>query len=169
MRKTISLIIVALLLSGISIVHAQEEEYATRFERIIEQYMNTKDGLVHNRSDLASAWAERLETTFCTAQDAIFPEDKRPLWHELRSQLVQATGDIVDAENLENQRQALAVLSAKMMELIEHFGNPNEKIYAFHCQHNEDDRVVWLSRTSRVANPYHGPEMMDCGEIIAEL
>ncbi len=169
MRKTVSLILAALLLSGISVVHAQEDDFATRFERIIDQYMNTKDGLVHNRTDLAAAWAERLETTFCTAPDALFPEDKLPLWHELRSVLVQATGDIVDAENIVEQREALAEISAGMVTFIEHFGNPGEKMYAFHCQHNDDEADVWLSRTSRVANPYHGPEMIDCGEMIAEL
>jgi len=169
MRKTVTLILAALLLSGISVVHAQDEDFATRFERMIDQYMNTKDGLVHNRSDLAAAWAERLETTFCTAPDAIFPEDKQSLWHEIRSVLVQATGDIVDADNIVEQREALAKLSAGMKGFIEQFGNPGDKIYVFHCQHDGAEGDVWFSRTSRVANPYHGPEMIDCGEIIAEL
>ncbi|TVQ66055.1 MAG: DUF3347 domain-containing protein [Balneolaceae bacterium] len=169
MRKPVTLILAALLLSGISVVQAQNDDFATRFERMIDQYMNAKDGLVHNRSDLSAAWAERLETTFCTAPDAVFPEDKLPLWHELRSGLVQATGDIVDAENIVEQRKAMASLSATMLDFIEHFGNPGDKLYAFHCPHNGDDGVVWLSRTSRVANPYHGPEMIDCGEVIAEL
>jgi len=169
MRKTVTLILTALLLSGISVAHALDDDFETRFERMIDQYMNIKDGLVHNRSDLAAAWAERLETTFCTAPDAVFPEDKLPLWLEFRGELVQATGDIVDAENIEAQRKALANLSSRMMDFVEQFGNPGEKLYAFHCPHNGDDGVVWLSRTSRVANPYHGPEMMDCGEMIAEL
>jgi len=169
MRKTVTLIFAALLLSGISVVHAQEDDFAARFERMIEQYINTKDGLVHNRSDLAAAWAERLETTFCTAPDAVFPEDKLPLWHEHRNVLVQTTGDIVDADNILEQREALAKLSAGMKSFIEQFGNPGDKLYVFHCQHGDAEADVWLCRTSRVANPYHGPEMIDCGEIIAEL
>ncbi len=136
---------------------------------MIDQYMNVKDGLIHNRSDLAEAWAERLETTFRTTPDDVFPEDKLSLWHGLRNGLAQAAGDIVDAENIVEQREVMATLSDRMMDFIEHFGNPGDKLYAFHCPHNGDDGVVWLSRTERVANPYHGPEMIDCGEKIAEL
>lgn len=169
MRKALYLMLAALLFSGFHAVHAQEEDFAKRFERILEHYMNTKDGLVHNRTDLATAWAERLETSFSTTPDHIFPEDELPLWLEMRSGLVQKTGKIVDAGSLGAQREALAELSRGMKDFVEQFGNPGGKIYVMQCLQYSEDGALWLSRTSRVANPYYGPERMDCGEVIAEL
>jgi hypothetical protein len=169
MRKTLFLIFAALLLSGITAVQAQEEVFADRFERIIEQYMNTKDGMVHNRTDLAAAWAERLETTLCTAPNHIFPDDELSFWTELRPTLVSATATIVDAGSIDEQREALAELSSGIKTFIDRFGNPGEPLYAFSCPHFGDGGVVWLNRNERVANPYHGPEMISCGEVIAQL
>ncbi len=173
MRKIIPLLLISLLLFGFisELAAKNNEELSKRFERFIEQYMNTKDGLVHNRQDLAQAWAERLETSFSTTQDALFSEDDLSVWLEMRGVLVQAAGDIVDAGNIQEQREALAQLSSGLKDLIEHFGNPGETIYVFRCQYfGEDDLdAVWLHRTDRVANPYHGPENINCGEVIGEL
>ncbi len=148
-----------------------DEEYSQRFERIMDHYMNTKDGLVHNRMDLAQAWAERLETSFSTIPNSLFEEDDVPVWLELREVLVQSAGDIVDAENLDEQREALAQLSHGLKDFIEHFGNPGETIYIFRCRYFEEEDLdaMWLNRTERVANPYHGPENIECGEIVGEL
>ncbi len=169
MRIAALFLLVAFLVSGFVSVHAQDEDYATRFNRIIEHYMNTKDGLVHNRADLASAWAERLETSLSTAPNHIFPEDKLPLWQEIRDGMVRTTGKIVDSETLGPQREALTTLSADVKRFIEEFGNPGDKLYVMICRHYGDEDYFWLSRTGRVANPYFGPERMDCGEVIGEL
>ncbi len=169
MRKALFLIFAAFLLSGISNVQAQEEDFATRFERIIEQYMNTKDGLVHNRTDLAAAWGERLETTLCTAPDHIFPEEELLIWTEMRPGLVEVTAEIVDAETIEKQREALAELSTGIKKFIDQFGNPGETLFVFSCPHFGEVEAVWLNRNERVANPYHGPEMINCGEVIGQL
>jgi hypothetical protein len=169
MKKAAYLILAASLISGFMSVHSQDQEFATRFERIVEQYMNTKDGLVHNRTDLASAWAERLETSLSTAPNNIFPEDKLPLWQEMREVMVRYTGKIVDSESITVQREALAELSAGIKNFIDEFGNPGGTLYVIKCRHYGDKEVVWLSRSNRVANPYFGPEKMNCGEVVAEL
>ncbi len=173
MNKAIPLLFSTLLFLALnSEVAAQNDEtYSDRFDRIFEHYMNTKDGLVHNRHDLAKAWAERLETSFSTTPDGIFQEDEIPDWHGLRGVLVQAAGDIVDAETIGDQRKSLAELSNGLKDMIEHFGNPGETIYVLQCQYfGEDDLdAIWLHRTDRIANPYHGPENINCGEVIGEL
>ncbi len=173
MNKIISLLFSFLLLLSLSTGFAaqNDETYSDRFGRIFEQYINTKDGLVHNRQDLAKAWAERLETSFRTTPDGIFHEDDIPDWHGLRGMLAHAAGEIVDAESIDDQRKALARLSNGLKDMIEQFGNPEETIYVLRCQYfGEDDLdAIWLHRTDRIANPYHGPENIDCGEVIGEL
>jgi len=171
MNKTVSLFLSFLLLLSLStgIAAHSDETYSDRFGRIFEQYMNTKDGLVHNRQDLAKAWAERLETSIRTTPDAIFHENEIPDWHGFRGMLAHAAGEIVDAGSIDDQRKALAQLSNGLKEVIEQFGNPGETIYVMRCEYFEDMDAIWLHRTDRVANPYHGPEKINCGEVIGEL
>ncbi|MFO8028698.1 MAG: hypothetical protein R6U28_02445, partial [Cyclonatronaceae bacterium] len=94
MRKRLFALLTLLLIFGFGAGTAtlDDEEYSQRFERIMEHYMNTKDGLVHNRMDLAQAWAERLETSFSTIPNSLFEEDDVPVWLELREVLVQSAG-----------------------------------------------------------------------------
>ncbi|MDG5766235.1 DUF3347 domain-containing protein [Balneolales bacterium ANBcel1] len=145
------------------------QEVNERINRIIEQYMNTKNGLVHNRDDLSAAWAERLETTIATTPHEIFEEDVVSTWEGYQQVMMSLAGNIVDAEDINGQRQALHEFSEEMIAMLEEFGNPGETLYVFVCGDYGDEDVVWLNDSDRVANPYHGPENLECGRVIAEL
>lgn len=161
----------AFLITVSSISVAQDrEEIAERLTRIIEQYMNVKDALVHNREDLSAAWAERLETTLATTPDEIFEEEEVSYWQGSRGVMLDAAGSIVDADSREAQREALNELSIELRSLIETFGNPGDTLYVLACSdYDEENDVFWLNNSEQVANPYHGPEKLDCGRVIGEL
>ena len=161
-------LLLLLAITATSIAQSGDEVNA-RLSQIIEQYMNTKDALVHNRDDLSAAWAERLETTIATTPDGIFEEDDLSLWQAFQGALLDAAGSIVDGENLDEQREGLKQLSLELQELIQEFGNPGDPLYVFSCDDYDDGDSVWIHTSNQVANPYHGPENMQCGEQVAEL
>ncbi|MBP3191267.1 DUF3347 domain-containing protein [Natronogracilivirga saccharolytica] len=150
-------------------VFAQDEaEVDQRMAQIVEEYMNTKDGLVHDRDDLAAAWAERLETTLATTPNEIFHEDDLPTWQSYQQTMHGTVGDLVDAESIEEQRQALAEVSSDLKALIEEFGSGGSDIFVFACEDLDED-MIWLHTSEEVGNPYHGVENTDCGEVIEQL
>ncbi len=155
--------------SAVTIAQANEE-VNERLTDMIEQYMNVKNALVHNRDDLSAAWAERLETTIATTPDDIFDEDDLAEWQGSRGIIMDAAGAIVDAESRESQREALNELSIELRSLIETFGNPGDTLYILACSdYDEENDVFWLNDSEQVANPYHGPENINCGRVIGEL
>lgn len=163
-RPTFCLLII--LSVSVAAVAQSNEEIDERLNEIIEQYMNTKNGLVHNRDDLAAAWAERMETTIATTPNEIFSEDELSEWQAYQQVLHQASGAIVDADNIDEQRQALIDISTELRSLLEYFGNPGDTLYVFSCSDYGDSEAIWLNDSEQVANPYHGPENMDCGELV---
>lgn len=160
-----------LIILSVSVAAAAQsnEEIDERLNEIIEQYMNTKNGLVHNRDDLAAAWAERMETTIATTPNEIFGEDELSEWQGYQQVLHQASGAIVDADNIDEQRQALIDISTELRSLLGYFGNPGDTLYVFSCSDYGDSEAIWLNDSEQVANPYHGPENMDCGELVDRL
>ncbi len=159
-----------LLMMFSAVAFAQDREAVDqRIERIIEQYMNTKDALVHNLDERSAAWAERLETTLATTPNDIFEEDDLPVWQDYQHGMLEASGRIVDAEAIEEQRSALAALSSEMKELLEYFGTSGESLFIFSCSDYGEDEVIWINNSEQLANPYFGPENLASGEMIGEL
>ncbi|MDI6401232.1 DUF3347 domain-containing protein [Balneolaceae bacterium ANBcel3] len=140
-----------------------------RVARIIEEYMNVKDALVHDNDEIAAAWAERLETSIATIPPDSFDEEINPDVEGLQAVMMDAAGNIVDAENKEEQREALANISRDLLEFIELTGNPGEPIYVFACPLFMDGEAIWLGHAMQVANPYQGPSNINAGELIQEL
>lgn len=168
-----TLSILLLIAVSISAAIAQSpDEIDERVSRLVEEYMNTKDGLVHNRHDLAEAWAVRLETSIATTPNDIFGEDgDEPLsiWQGIQGAMMDGVGGVIESEDLAGQRDGLLVISEQLWNLIQEFGNPGETLYVISCDTYADEEVVWLNDSPQVANPYHGPENSGCGEVIAEL
>ena len=168
-KKTSAILLVAFFMVMSSTTFAQDEaEVEQRMGQIVEEYMNTKDGLVHDRDDLAAAWAERLETTLATTPNEIFHEDDLSTWQSYQQTMHGAAGNIVDSESIEEQREALAEISADLKSLIREFGSGGNDIFVFTCADLDDD-MIWLHTSDQVGNPYHGPENMNCGEVIETL
>ncbi len=145
------------------------DEAADRLNRVVEEYMNLKNSLVHARTDLSGPWAERLETTLATTPNDIFDEDEVPDWQAFQGVMMDAVGDMIENDDIDIHREALGQLSAELKELLNTFGNPADELYVFSCSDYGDGDVIWLSDSDEVANPYHGPENLDCGEIVGQL
>lgn len=146
-----------------------QDELDKRLARIVEEYMNTKNALVHARTDLSGPWAERLETTLATTPNDLFDEEDLPVWQALQGTMMDATGEIIESDEIDVHREALGKLSEELRNLIETFGNPLEELFVLSCGDFGDGDVIWLNDSDKVANPYHGPENLSCGEVIAQL
>jgi hypothetical protein len=169
MRQIIKGLSVLLLLTCFSFMNPAyaADEAEKRLNRIVEEYMNIKDALVHERTDLSGPWAERLETTLATTRNEIFDEEAVPDWQAFQAALMDAVGDMIENDELDIHREALARLSVELREMLETLGNPAGELYVFSCNDLSDD--IWLNNSENVANPYHGRENINCGEIIAQL
>lgn len=168
-KSRIILCLAVFVLFSMNALANTSDEREERVNRIIEEYMNTKNALVHDRTDLSGPWAERLETTLATTPNELFNEDELPGWQAIQSDMMSALGDMIDSDEITVHRQALARLSAGLEQLVETFGNPSGDLYVIVCKDFGDDNVIWLNNSESISNPYHGPKNLNCGEVLSQM
>lgn len=71
--------------------------------------------------------------------------------------------------NIAHQREHLVGLSDDLYDITKTFGS-DKTIYKVYCpMYNDGKGAFWLSSIKEIKNPYHGQEMLGCGEIQEEL
>ncbi|MBE2288082.1 MAG: DUF3347 domain-containing protein [Chitinophagaceae bacterium] len=71
--------------------------------------------------------------------------------------------------NIAHQREHLVGLSDDLYDITKTFGS-EKTIYKVYCpMYNDGKGAFWLSSIKEIKNPYHGQEMLGCGEIQEEL
>jgi Cu(I)/Ag(I) efflux system membrane fusion protein len=75
------------------------------------------------------------------------------------------------AKDLAAARDAFAKTSDGMLDWLKREGNPlANSVRVAHCPMAQDGKGArWLQTDSKLANPYYGAEMLECGSIEKEL
>lgn len=74
-----------------------------------------------------------------------------------------------NAGDMALQRQHLVTLSEDVYSTVKQFGT-DKSLYKIYCpMYNGDEGAYWLSRSKEISNPFHGADMLRCGEIQEEL
>lgn len=78
---------------------------------------------------------------------------------------INAAAPRLTGEDLQADRAVFAELSRAMQDLIRH-ARPDKtrwpKLYVMYCDMAKNG---WIQETPRIANPYYGSEMLECGEV----
>ncbi len=92
-------------------------------------------------------------------------------WMEHYERLHVLTHRIEMAEDLEGMREHLQETTREIEEVIVSFGAGQlPDLYRMYCPMAHDDQGgIWFQDDDAVANPYFGPAMLACGEILGEL
>ena len=133
----------AVLLGAISFVSAAQ----TKYPKTLEQYEMVRAGLAGD--DLATA--KNGATNLVTAVQEEFPESKP---------MIEAAQKLAASETIDDARTSFGVFSAELVKLVQ--GEPG--MYVMNCPMVKNG--VWIQTVPKMANPYMGKKMLECGEIV---
>ncbi len=138
---------------------------AKDFDPVFNAYIDLKDALVQSNAKKAGASASQLSTTIQKVDMNSLEEAEHTTWMKVKGSLDKIANQIVQEDQLENQRAHFMNLSNQMYDLGKVANTEIELYWVFCPMANDNQGAYWLSRENAVKNPYYGNKMMSCGEV----
>lgn len=139
-----------------------------KYGQVITQYLNLKDALVDDNSEVTSKVSENLLAALENFNlDQFKGEDKSTLVKILNESKDQAAQ--ISNSDIETQRTQFLGLSKNMIELVAITGTSGELFQQYCPMYDNNKGGVWLSAQKEIKNPYFGASMLHCGVVEKEL
>ena len=119
----------------------------TKHPKTLEQYEMVRAGLAAD--DLAAA--KNGATNLVTAVQEEFAGSKP---------MIDAAEQLAASESLDDARAAFGLVSGEVIKVVQ--GQPG--LFVMNCPMVKNG--TWVQTTSKIANPYMGKKMLECGEIV---
>ena len=119
----------------------------TNHPKTLEQYEMVRAGLAAD--DLAAA--KNGATNLVTAVQEEFGDSKP---------VIEAAQKLAASETIDDARASFGVISAELVKGVQ--GQPG--FYVMNCPMVKNG--TWVQTTAKIANPYMGKKMLECGEIV---
>ena len=165
--KIVSTSLVLLLVGGMHPATAEEEtntfrEISAHYEAIrLSLLSDATTDVAKHAKDIRSR-VDELMTEF-GAEDAGVPAEKSAECEALLPEVSSAAGSLVEAENLDQAREAFFELSKPMGRYRKLAGVEGSMVA--YCSML---KKAWIQPHGEIGNPYAGQTMPTCGEMIAD-
>jgi Cu(I)/Ag(I) efflux system membrane fusion protein len=97
--------------------------------------------------------------------------DRKPtdLWRQQKRRLILAAFEASEADSRDSIQRPLAELSQTVVRMLNTFGQALDgPLYRFRCAMALKAKGgEWVQRDKKVRNPYYGPAMLGCGNLLA--
>lgn len=120
---------------------------------LLSGYYQVKDALVRGDSKAASAAAAELNGYL-----------NKEVPFEGKKELSAAVEKLSGAKGLEKQREAFALVSTGLWNIVKNADQVEAPVYYQYCPMK---KAYWLSKESAIRNPYYGASMLTCGKVEA--
>ncbi|WP_176466251.1 efflux RND transporter periplasmic adaptor subunit [Aliifodinibius salipaludis] len=145
------------------------QEFRDQLKSAIEVYLELKNALVEDDAELASKSAQNLLEELENMDMTLLDQEQHNRWMELKETLNGESENIVEAQDIDDQREAFFPLSESLIESVREFGVDGVLYYQYCPMANDNDGAYWLSEEEEIRNPYQGEDMLGCGETIEEI
>ncbi|MDC7994297.1 DUF3347 domain-containing protein [Altibacter sp. HG106] len=139
-------------------IEASEETTSfndAKMEQVFDQYLEVKNALVQTDKEATQTAASNLLTAFANIG--------------VSEKAFMAGQAMVEAEDVEAQREAFVVVTAEVETLLE--GALSEgAVYKQYCPMAFNNTgAYWLSDSKEIYNPYFGDKMLRCGRVDSKI
>lgn len=135
---------------------------------VVELYLALQAHLAGDRFDEARGTAEALPDATALVRSADLPSPLAPVWAKSAPAILEAAGSAgakVDASALRIRFEHITTALLPFVRAAK--SPPGGTLVRIHCPMAFDGRGAdWLQRDGKVANPYFGGKMPECGEIV---
>lgn len=138
-------------------------------QAVTDSYFLIKEALVKTDAGIASSKAGELVKAMDAVEMAKLSGEEHTVWMRVMKELKTNAEKIANAKDISKQREAFALLSETMYELVK-ASKPETPVYYQHCpMYNNGKGAHWLSKDSAVRNPFYGSKMLTCGSTVETI
>jgi len=128
---------------------------------VLGEYLKIHDALAADKTDGVKIAAEQLAVLADKADPNTVTGEHKDHYSHVPMKIKRAAQDLAQGKDLGAMREAFKGLS-RPMAMWATMSKP-EGVYVVYCAMQ---KASWLQKGKAVRNPYHGHEMLRCGEIV---
>lgn len=145
------------------------DSFKTDLTETLEAYFELKDALVETDATLASEKATALLAEMNSVQIDGLSAEALMLWEVSGKDAKIATEALINATDVEVQRDYFIPLSNALIDMMKSYGPLDNAIYIQRCPMVRGGEADWLSKEEKILNPYFGSQMLTCGSVIEKV
>jgi len=137
---------------------------------VFNDYVNLKDAFTKENSENIYLASRSMLNDLSKVDIKLLSNSKAyTYWLSLAKELKSSITTIAATAEIKVQRARFKQLSSQLLNAVQFFG-VNEIVYVKFCPMADNDQgAYWLSKEKKIANPYFGKAMHNCGEVVQEI
>lgn len=137
------------------------------WQELIGSYLSLKEALVMGDAELSKEKAEKIHQSILETFKRLSNEEAVDIWKKWHDKALEASNQITELENIEDQRKQFEILSTAVIFWAQHLDFEGQALYIQHCPMAFDDEGAdWISDEEIIRNPYFGDRMLKCGKVV---
>lgn len=157
-------------------VHVHEAENSSQQHypsvgRLMDWYLDLKDALVNDNFTEAGKNAREGGKILQAVNMSEFTEKDHDQWMAHHADLEKIMKSLEGSPSIDQLRENFIALSEEMIDIARYFNAAiGQTLYIQHCpMADSNNGADWLSKDSKIRNPYYGSAMLTCGEVTGSV
>jgi Cu(I)/Ag(I) efflux system membrane fusion protein len=141
--------------------------FRNQLRAVLDGYLELQASLAKDSAEDAREAAEGLSSALARVDMKLLQDQAHQAWMKESAAMANAVRQVIEAADIEAERQAFALLSESLAAALKRFGPVGDKpLFRLTCPMAFNNRgASWLQDTEEVNNPYFGAAMLKCGEV----
>lgn len=136
---------------------------------MFDAYFNIKDALILSDVEKSKQTAQAFGQAISGVDMASLKHDLHMAYMKELSALKAESKAIAQSNDLAQQRKSFSALTQSVYKLVK-LAEKDGPVYFQHCpMYNNGDGGDWLSKESKIKNPYFGSQMLSCGKTVETI
>lgn len=141
-------------------------EFKKQLKSVLENYLSIKNSLVSSNSKESTKNSKLLIESLNKVDMKLVKGESHVFWMAQMKAITENTNGIIEATDISEQRNLFSSLSNTIISTTKSFGVKKDTFYVQFCPMAGNDKgAYWLSKESKIKNPYFGDEMLTCGSV----
>ena len=145
------------------------DQFKELWSAVMRNYLDLQKALVDADVEGAEKAAKRMLELLPPEKGSGLPRVAESYWKGRQTAISRALELITTVSSIDEQRKAFIDLSKEIARGAKAFGG-GEQLYLFFCpMANQDQGAYWINDLEKVANPYFGKMMLNCGSVVGSI
>jgi Cu(I)/Ag(I) efflux system membrane fusion protein len=146
---------------GTALVYAGTQQFDQSMQPVVEAYLIIQEALADDKTDGVKSAAEKVAALSDNLDPDTVTGEHATHYKDVPARIKTAALKLAKEKEIGPMRDAFKALS-RPMAMWATMSKP-EDIYLMYCPMA---KASWLQRDDDIRNPYHGHDMLRCGEIV---
>ena len=140
------------------------QAFKLQLNEVANGYIELKDAFVATDATQATSKASALKELYDKVDMSLVKDEAHLYWMDQLNSLTAHTQNIIESEEVEQQRKQFGFISDALINAISAFGTEGNALYVQHCPMAFSNKGAdWIATEEQIQNPYFGDKMMKCG------